>query len=73
MHMDAIHLGQRILLVDDLIATGGTATAATKLVQRSGGKILGASFIVDLPVLAGMAKLQGLGVSCHAPVAFDGH
>lgn len=73
MHLDAIHHGQRILLVDDLIATGGTASAATKLVQRSGGKIVGASFIVDLPALAGMAKLQGLGVTGHALVAFEGH
>jgi len=73
MHLDAVHKGQRILLVDDLIATGGTATAAAKLVQRSGGKVVGATFIVDLPELGGMAKLQDLGVPCHALVAFEGH
>lgn len=73
MHTDAVHVGQRILLVDDLIATGGTAAAAAKLVQRSGGKIVGASFIVDLPELGGMRKLQDLGVTCHALVAFEGH
>ena len=73
MHADAVHIGQRILLVDDLIATGGTAMAAAKLVQRSGGKIVGASFIVDLPELGGLAKLKDLGVTCHALVAFEGH
>ena len=59
MHEDAIDKGERILIVDDLIATGGTAEAAAKLVQRSGGEIVGATFIIDLPELGGMKKLGG--------------
>lgn len=73
MHLDAIHPGQRILIVDDLIATGGTADAAVRLIERSGGKVAGATFIVDLPDLAGMTKLQARGIPCHALVAFEGH
>ena len=73
MHEDAIEKGERILIVDDLIATGGTAEAAVKLLRRSGGEILGATFIIDLPELGGMAKLAGLGVACHALMAFEGH
>lgn len=73
MHEDAIKPGQRILIVDDLIATGGTVEAAVKLVQRSGGEVVGATFIVDLPELGGMAKLAALGVAGHALMAFEGH
>jgi adenine phosphoribosyltransferase len=73
MHEDAILPSERILIVDDLIATGGTAEAAVKLVRRSGGLIVGATFIVDLPELGGMAKLAGLGIACHALMAFEGH
>ncbi len=73
MHQDAITPGERILIVDDLIATGGTAEAAVKLVQRSGGQIVGATFIIDLPELGGMKKLSSLGVACHALMAFEGH
>jgi adenine phosphoribosyltransferase len=73
MHQDAIRQGERILIVDDLIATGGTAEAAVKLVKRSGGKIVGATFIVDLPELGGMRRLAGLGVTGRALMAFEGH
>lgn len=73
IHEDAIKDGARILVVDDLIATGGTAEAAVKLVQRSGGKIVGATFIVDLPDLGGMKRLEALGVEGHALVSFEGH
>jgi adenine phosphoribosyltransferase len=73
MHEDAIDKGERILIVDDLIATGGTAEAAVKLVQRSGGEIVGATFVIDLPELGGMKKLAGLGVKGHALMAFEGH
>jgi adenine phosphoribosyltransferase len=62
-----------VLIVDDLIATGGTAEAAVKLVQRSGGKVVGATFIVDLPDLGGMKRLDDLGITSHALVAFGGH
>jgi adenine phosphoribosyltransferase len=73
MHEDAIKPGERILVVDDLIATGGTAEAAVKLVQRSGGTVVGATFIIDLPELGGMGKLAALGVNGHALMAFEGH
>ena len=73
MHQDAIRPGERILIVDDLIATGGTAEAAAKLVKRSGGEIVGAAFIVDLPDLGGMSKLAELGIKTHVLMAFEGH
>ncbi len=73
IHEDAIAKGERILIVDDLIATGGTAEAAVKLVERSGGVIVGATFIIDLPDLGGMALLKSHKVDGHALVAFEGH
>jgi len=73
MHEDAIRQGERVLIVDDLIATGGTAEAAVKLVRRSGGEIVGATFIIDLPDLGGMKRLEGLGVKGEALMAFEGH
>jgi adenine phosphoribosyltransferase len=73
MHEDAIDKGERILIVDDLIATGGTAEAAVKLVRRSGGEIVGATFIIDLPDLGGMERIRRLGVDGHALMAFEGH
>jgi adenine phosphoribosyltransferase len=73
MHEDAIDVGERVLIVDDLIATGGTAEAAVKLLQRSKGEIVGATFIIDLPELGGMKKLGGLGIEGHTLMAFEGH
>jgi adenine phosphoribosyltransferase len=73
MHEDAIDKGERILIVDDLIATGGTAEAAAKLVRRSGGDIVGACFIIDLPDLGGTKKLAALGIKSHVLMAFEGH
>jgi adenine phosphoribosyltransferase len=73
IHEDAIVDGCLVLVVDDLIATGGTAEAAVKLVRRSGGTVVGATFIVDLPDLGGMKRLDDLGVTSHALVAFGGH
>jgi adenine phosphoribosyltransferase len=73
MHEDAIRKGERVLIVDDLIATGGTAEAAVKLVRRLGGEIAGAAFVIDLPDLSGARRLQALQVQCHALIAFDGH
>ena len=73
MHEDAIRRGERVLIVDDLIATGGTAEAAVKLLERSGGDIVGATFIIDLPELGGMKKLAGLGIESHVLMAFEGH
>lgn len=73
IHEDAIRKGERILIIDDLIATGGTAEAAVKLVRRSGGEIVGAAFIIDLPELGGAKRLEVLGVVSHALMAFEGH
>jgi adenine phosphoribosyltransferase len=73
MHEDAIQPNARVLIVDDLIATGGTAEAAAKLVRRSGGTVIGATFVVDLPDLGGTRVLAAHGVESHALVAFDGH
>jgi adenine phosphoribosyltransferase len=73
VHEDAIGPGERILIVDDLIATGGTAEAGVKLVRRAGGVAVGAAFIIDLPELGGLKKIEALGVPCHWLVAFEGH
>lgn len=73
IHADAIARGQRVLLVDDLVATGGTAEAAIELVRRSGGELVAAAFIIDLPDLGGSAKLRKRGVSVHTLVSFEGH
>ena len=72
IHDDAIQPGERILLVDDLLATGGTAEAGIKLVERLGGDIIGCAFIIDLPDLGGRKKLEGLGMDVHALCAFEG-
>jgi adenine phosphoribosyltransferase len=73
VHEDAIRPGERVLLIDDLIATGGTAEAAARLIGRVGGALVGAAFIVDLPELGGCAKLAKAGVPCHCLLAFEGH
>ncbi|WP_121631306.1 adenine phosphoribosyltransferase [Tropicibacter alexandrii] len=72
IHDDAIQPGEKILLVDDLLATGGTAEAGIKLVERLGGEIIGCAFIVDLPDLGGRAKLEALGMEVHALCAYEG-
>ena len=72
LHDDAIQPGEKILLVDDLLATGGTAEAGIKLVERLGGEIIGCAFVVDLPDLGGRKKLEGLGMDVHALCAFEG-
>ena len=73
MHEDAVGRGDRILIVDDLIATGGTAEAAAKLIRRAEGQIVGAAFIIDLPELGGRRLLETQGIQCHVLMAFDGH
>ena len=73
MHEDAINRGDRIILVDDLIATGGTAEAAVKLLRRLGAEILAACFVINLPELGGAQKLEDLGVPVRTLVTFDGH
>lgn len=72
VHDDAIEAGERILLVDDLLATGGTAEAGIKLIERLGGEIQGCAFVIDLPDLGGRAKLEGMGFGVHTLCAFDG-
>ena len=73
IHIDAVQKGERVLLVDDLIATGGTATAAIKLIERAGGEVVLCSFVVDLPDLGGAGKLRAMGKDVVALVAFEGH
>ncbi|MEM8631986.1 MAG: adenine phosphoribosyltransferase [Pseudomonadota bacterium] len=72
VHDDAIQPGERILVVDDLLATGGTAEAGIKLIERLGGQIVGCAFVIDLPDLGGRKKLEELGVDVHALCAFEG-
>lgn len=73
MHRDAVARGERIILVDDLIATGGTAEAAVKLLRSLGAEVLAACFVIDLPDLGGSAKLRALEVPVRTLVAFPGH
>ena len=72
VHADAIVAGDDILLVDDLIATGGTAEATIRLVQQAGGTIVGATFVIELPDLGGRRRLEALGVEMRALCAFEG-
>jgi adenine phosphoribosyltransferase len=72
IHADAIKKGQQVLVVDDLIATGGTAEAAIKLIERCGGEVIGCSFVVDLPDLGGTDKLRAMGQNVRALCAFAG-
>jgi adenine phosphoribosyltransferase len=73
IHADAIRKGDRILLVDDLIATGGTAEAAIELIRRSGGELVAAAFVIDLPDLGGASRLAGKDVVVHTLISFEGH
>jgi adenine phosphoribosyltransferase len=73
IHTDAVKHGDHILLVDDLIATGGTCFAAIKLLERAGGKVIGCSFVIDLPDLGGAEKIRVLGKEVKTLVSFEGH
>jgi len=73
MHVDACAPGKRVLIVDDLLATGGTALAAARLIGRAGGEIAGARFIVDLSDLGGGRALADAGIDVASLIAFDGH
>ena len=68
MHADAVRPGARVLVVDDLLATGGTAAATTRLVRRAGGEVTGALFLVELTALGGREQLGGIDV--HALMAY---
>jgi len=72
LHDDAIEAGEKILLVDDLLATGGTAEAGIRLIERLGGAIVGCAFIVDLPELGGRKRIEALGMDVHTLCEFDG-
>jgi adenine phosphoribosyltransferase len=72
IHVDGLAEGDRVLLVDDLIATGGTAAAAVRLIRDAGGEVMGSSFVIDLPELGGRARLEELGVSVRTLMEFEG-
>ena len=72
VHADAISKGDKILLIDDLIATGGTAEAAIDLIHDSGGEVVSAAFVINLPDLGGAEKLRAKGVKVHRLVDFEG-
>jgi adenine phosphoribosyltransferase len=73
MHADALVAGERVVLVDDLVATGGTAEAAVKLLRQLGAEVLAACFVIDLPELGGAEKLRKLNVPVRTLVSFEGH
>ncbi len=72
LHEDAIKAGEVVLVVDDLLATGGTAEAGIKLIEQLGGQITGCAFVVDLPDLGGRARLHGMGMDVHVLCEFAG-
>ena len=73
MHVDAISEGDNVLIIDDLLATGGTVEATVKLVQRLGGVVKHAAFVINLPELGGEKRLNNLGIDCYTLVNFEGH
>ncbi len=73
IHVDAVRPGQRVILVDDLIATGGTAEGAVKLLRQIGAEVVAACFIIDLPDLGGAARLRDMDVPVRTLMAFEGH
>lgn len=72
MHKDAVTPGEKVILVDDLIATGGTAEAAVKLLQQIGADVVAACFVADLPALGGRKKIEALGVPVRTLIEFEG-
>ena len=72
IHVDAVKAGERVLVVDDLIATGGTAEAAVTLLTEAGADVVGAAFVIDLPALGGRQRLERMGCAVHSLMAFDG-
>jgi adenine phosphoribosyltransferase len=73
MHTDAMEPGEQVLLVDDLIATGGTAQAALKLIEIGGGSVVGCAFVIELPELGGRERIEKLGYPVLALCEFSGH
>ncbi|MCL4066961.1 adenine phosphoribosyltransferase [Pseudomonas sp. GX19020] len=72
IHEDALLAGERVLVVDDLLATGGTAAAGISLIERLGAEVIGCAFVVDLPDLGGRKKLEALGMDVRCLCAFEG-
>ncbi len=72
LHEGALQPGERVLLVDDLIATGGTCEAGIKLIRRAGAIVIGSAFIIDLPALGGRERIEALDVPVHILCEFDG-
>ncbi|RVT84316.1 adenine phosphoribosyltransferase [Rhodobacteraceae bacterium CCMM004] len=72
IHDDALKPGEKILLVDDLLATGGTAEAGIKLIERLGAEVVGSAFVIDLPDLGGRARLEAMGQDVHVLATFEG-
>ena len=73
IHEDAVKPGENVLIVDDLIATGGTCEAGIKLIERVGAKVIGCSFIVDLPELGGRKRIEAMGKNVLTLIDFEGH
>lgn len=73
MHRDGVQPGDKVILIDDLIATGGTAEGAVKLIRQMGAEVVAACFVIDLPELGGRSKLEALDVSVQTLVSFEGH
>lgn len=73
LHKDAVHSEEKVILVDDLIATGGTAEAAVKLLQQLGANVVAACFVIDLPDLGGRKKIEALGVPVRTLIEYKGH
>ncbi len=72
VHIDAIKKGERVLIIDDLLATGGTSLACAKLVEKLGGVVVEIAFIVDLPDLGGRKKIEAAGYNHYSLVEFEG-
>ena len=73
IHIDAVEQGDRVLIVDDLVATGGTAAAAVSLMRKAGAEVVGCAFVIDLPELKGADRLRAMDVPVTALLAFEGH
>lgn len=73
IHIDAVKEGEKVLLIDDLIATGGTAEAAVKLIARAGGNVTASSFVIELPELGGRQRLEALDIEVLSLCSFEGH
>jgi adenine phosphoribosyltransferase len=73
IHSDAVQKGDKVIVVDDLIATGGTAFATIKLLERAGAQVIGCAFVIDLPELGGADKIRALGKDVTMLVSFGGH